>query len=183
MPRGNVYNPKTGATSIQIGPGTARPRRAKAGGGGQRTDFGLPPEAIKELIGMPIGAVYDPEYQRRVMEGRIAKLKEKYGVSTKPPQTAQLKGPSSVQTPEQRQALLAGAPPKAQVVGGAGGQYQQMRQQMLARLGPTGARRMRQAPRTAQPQPMKGRAPMASRVQGLLQTGKVGRARRMGRTD
>ncbi len=53
---------------------------------------------------------------------------------------------------------------------------------LTQRQGAQGGQRVRQASRTAQPQPMKGQAPLASRVKSLLQTGKVGKARRMGRT-
>ena len=52
-----------------------------------RSNLGLPPEAIKELLGMGVGAVYDPEYQRMVFERRVKALREKYG-APKPPAQA-----------------------------------------------------------------------------------------------
>ena len=51
-----------------------------------RMNFGLDREALRELMSMPIGAVYDPEYQRQQFERRLeivkAKMKERQSAPT-----------------------------------------------------------------------------------------------------
>ncbi len=50
---------------------------------------------------------------------------------------------------------------------------------LTKREGPQGVQRIRKASRTAEPQVQKGRKPGQSRVQGLLQTGRVRGRRRL----